>query len=67
MKDISKELWREYHYDDGQVVRVENPKQLHVGNTTHRIVDANGLVHIPAPGWVKVVYQPSDEHDPVQF
>lgn len=49
-KDISTETWREYDFG-GRVYRIDNPKQLYIGSTTHRIVDANGLTHcVPAPG-----------------
>lgn len=49
-KDISTEEWREYDFG-GRVYRIESPRQLYVGVTTHRVVDSSGLTHcIPAPG-----------------
>ena len=49
-KDISFEKWREYDFGN-RVYRIENPKQLYIGTTTHRVVDANGITHcVPAPG-----------------
>ena len=50
-KDISSEQYREYDFS-GRVYRIENPKQLYVGTTTHRVVDAEGITHcLPAPGF----------------
>ncbi len=49
-KDLSDELWREYDFG-GRAYRIENPKSLYVGTTTHRVVDAENTVHcVPAPG-----------------
>jgi hypothetical protein len=55
-RDISTEEWREYEFGDGRIVyrivyRIENPKTLYVGSTTHRVVDGSGVAHcVPAPG-----------------
>lgn len=68
-RDISKELWREYDFD-GRAYRIENPKELFMGTTTHRVVDANGVVHCaPAPGQQGCVvrWMPRDVSEPVQF
>jgi hypothetical protein len=49
-RDISTESWREYDFE-GRVYRIEQPKQLFIGSTTHRVVDAAGVTHcVPAPG-----------------
>jgi hypothetical protein len=49
-KCISDEMWREYEFG-GTVYRIDHPRTLFVGNTTHRVVDDNGVVHcVPAPG-----------------
>lgn len=49
-KDISMELYREYDFG-GRVYRINQPKLLYVGNTTHRVVDGENVVHcVPAPG-----------------
>jgi hypothetical protein len=49
-RDISTESWREYDFD-GRVYRIDGPKTLYIGETTHRIVDAAGVTHcVPAPG-----------------
>lgn len=48
--DISSEEWREYDYG-GRVYRIERPVELFIGNTSHRIVDSQGITHCcPAPG-----------------
>jgi hypothetical protein len=68
-KDISKEQWREYDFG-GRTYRIESPRQLFIGTTTHRVVDANGVVHcVPAPGQdgCAARWQPRDAADPVQF
>lgn len=49
-KDITSEEWREYEFG-GRTYRIDQPITLYVGNTTHRVVDANGVTHcVPAPG-----------------
>lgn len=50
--DLTTEAWREYDFG-GRVYRVENPQALfqRPGGTTHRVLDADGVVHcVPAPG-----------------
>jgi len=50
--DLTVELWREYDFG-GRVYRIENPKALYLrpGSSTHRVEDANGVVHcLPSPG-----------------
>jgi len=54
-KDISTEAWREYDFVDEagnpRTYRIDAPKTLYVGTTTHRVVDAVGVTHCcPAPG-----------------
>lgn len=48
-KDISSEQWREYqwHIGAGQNItyRITDPVALYVGNTTHRVLDSEGVVH----------------------
>lgn len=51
-KDISAEQWREYDFG-GRVYRIDSPEALFLrpGGTTHRVLDAAGVVHcVPAPG-----------------
>jgi hypothetical protein len=55
LKSLSNELYREYEFGGpgGRLVyRITDPKSLAVGTTTHRVVDAKGIVHcVPAPGF----------------
>jgi hypothetical protein len=49
-KDISSEEWREYRFGE-TVHRINKPKALYIGTTTHRVVDSEGVTHcLPAPG-----------------
>lgn len=50
MKDLTSEMWREYEWSDpdsGRIrcYRIHYPKGLIVGNTTHRVLDCDGIVH----------------------
>lgn len=68
-KDLTPEAWREYDFGN-RVYRIDDPKQLYVGTTTHRVLDGAGVVHcVPAPGQAGCVlrWQPKDATDPVQF
>jgi len=50
---VSVEEWREYDFS-GRVYRIERPVsvQFRDGSTTHRVTDAEGIVHcVPAPGF----------------
>ena len=47
---LTTELWREYDFG-GRIYRIEQPVKLWVGETTHRVLDNNGIVHcLPKPG-----------------
>ena len=51
-KDLTIETYREYDFG-GRVYRIENPVAFYYreGGSTHRVVDAAGVVHcVPAPG-----------------
>lgn len=68
-KDISSELYREYDFG-GRVYRIDSPKLLYVGDTTHRVVDSENVVHCaPAPGneGCVVRWKAKDTSNPVQF
>jgi hypothetical protein len=68
-KPLTDEVWREYDFG-GRVYLIENPAELFVGNTTHRVVDTDGIVHcVPAPGHNGCVlrWKPRDPSKPVQF
>jgi hypothetical protein len=73
-KATDNELWREYRYWDAQGVyrayRINNPIRMfyYSGCTTHRVLDAEGLVHIvPAvsQGGCVMVYRPRAADVPV--
>jgi hypothetical protein len=73
-KDITAEAWREYDIPGRpSPYRIENPVALYLraGGTTHRVVDATGLVHCPpapsAGNGVVLRWQPKDPASPVQF
>lgn len=68
-KDLTKEAWREYDFS-GRVYRIESPQTLWIGTTTHRVLDAAGVVHCaPAPGVSGCVlrWKPKNGNEPVQF
>lgn len=71
--DLTGEQWREYDLPGRPTpYRIENPRALYVrpGGTTHRVVDATGVVHcLPAPGQLGCIlrWQPRDAASPVQF
>lgn len=72
--DISTEAWREYEWPARAMFpyRIENPVTLWIkpGGTTHRVLDAEGIVHcVPSVGvngcvlrWVN-----KDVNNPVNF
>lgn len=69
--DLTVEEWREYDFG-GRVYRIDSPKSLitRPGGTTHRVVDANGIVHcVPAPGVCGCVlrWKSKDVKEPVSF
>lgn len=68
-KDISTELWREYDFG-GRVYRIDLPKDLYIGTSTHRVVDITGMVHcVPAVGYHGCVlrWQSKDGGPDVRF
>lgn len=70
--DLSDEYWREYEFAEAGTYRIDAPVSLYFrqGGTTHRIVDASGVVHcVPAPGQRGCVlrWKPRDSNKPVQF
>ena len=70
LKDISDEEYREYDFDGRANYRIQDPLQLGIGKTTHRIVDASGIVHcVPAPAFFGCVLRwlPRDGANPVAF
>ena len=68
-KIITDEVYREYDFGL-RVYRIEDPQLLFIGNSTHRVVDSQGIVHcVPAPGYNGCVLRwlPKDASKPVQF
>lgn len=70
--DLSDELWREYEFlDTKYVYRIWSPQKLWYrnGGRTHRVEDANGVVHcVLGPGESVVLrWQPRDSEKAVQF
>lgn len=58
--DISSEAWREYQFESGAVVRIDNPKMLNVSESGgHRIFDGQGLSHYIPKGWIHLVWEPN--------
>ena len=50
--DISSELFRQYEFPDGYIVRIESPTLLYVSKSGgHRLVDASGISHYVPCGW----------------
>lgn len=72
-KDLSAEAWREYEFNGRTTpYRITSPLQLIMrpGGSTHRVIDAEGVVHcVPAPGQQGCVlrWKPKDPANPVQF
>ena len=67
-KDISDELWREYYYENGIVIRIEHPQQLFIAGTDrgHRVFDGGVVTYVPR-GWIKLCWEPRDKNNPVAF
>lgn len=70
-KSLADEVYREYKFASGQVYRIDAPKALFVGKTSHRVLDSDGMVHIvvfPGPSADTVLtYKPRDPNNPVAF
>lgn len=72
---LTDEAWREYDFwfgDKEVVYRIDSPVSLYYrkGGTTHRIVDAGGMVHcLPAVGEFGCVlrWMPKSGTNPVAF
>jgi len=58
--DISSEAWREYTFEGGDVVRIDEPLRLNVSENGHRIFDASGRSHYVPKTWIHLQWQPKD-------
>lgn len=71
--DLTKEEWREYEWNSTtEPYRIENPVKLFIRplGSTHRVLDAEGIVHcIPSVGVQGCVlrWQSKDPNNPVNF
>ena len=68
-QDLTTEAWREYDWE-GRVYRIENPVALWVGNTTHRILDTENVIHcVPNVGHMGCAlrWKSKNSEEPVNF
>lgn len=67
-KDLTTELWREYHFPGGEVRRIEAPQKINVSASGgHRVLDAAGLSHYIPPRWIELTWKVKDGHEPFSF
>ena len=56
--DITVELYREYIYQDGTRLRIENPAQLLVSASGgHRIITEDAVCYYIATGWIAIEWR----------
>lgn len=66
--DIGAEEWREYHFPDGYVVRIEAPLWLNVSKSGgHRIMTVAGDSEYIPPGWRRLRWRTRDGRAAFQF
>lgn len=70
--DISHEAYREIHYTNGHVHRIDDPVSLVIrqGGSTHRVVDAKGVVHCyvaPESGKCTLIWKSRNPARPMEF
>lgn len=58
--DISSEEWREYLFESGTTIRIDNPLKLNVSDTGHRILDGAGISHFVPVGWLHLKWKAKD-------
>lgn len=57
--DITSEQFRIYAYADGGRYRINAPDRLYVlPSGSHRVIDEDGIVHRPTPGWLAISWKP---------
>lgn len=70
MRDLSEEAYREYVNDGEVFYRIDDPIALitRTGGTTHRVVDADGVVHCVPVGPLTVIkWVNRNRYQPVNF
>lgn len=56
--DISSEQVRIYTYDDCTSFEIEQPAVLFITESgSHRVIDKDGMVHRPTPGYVGISWR----------
>lgn len=57
--DLTSEEFREYVYDDGNVLLIKAPVELYITETgSHRVVAADGRTYRPTPGYLGIAWKP---------
>lgn len=61
--DISSEQFREYIYDDGNVLVIHDPLELYITQSgSHRVIAADGRTYRPTPGYLGISWRPKAGH-----
>lgn len=55
--DIDSELWREYRFPGGEIVRIEGPIKLCVKDNGHRVWDEKNISHYIPSGWIHLTWE----------
>jgi hypothetical protein len=66
--DISAELYRVYHFPNGEAVRIDMPQSLNVSKSGgHRVMDDAGISHYIPGGWIHLVWENKADLPAFQF
>jgi len=55
--NISSELYREYRFSGGEIVRIDEPLYLSVSKNGHRVFDSSGKSHYIPLGWIQLSWE----------
>lgn len=67
-KNISDELYREYIFPCGSVVRLDQPSKLNVSaRGGHRVVTSDGMSHYIPYTWIHLRWRVKDGAEPFAF
>lgn len=56
---LVSEEFREYIYEDGNVLVIKDPLELFItANGTHRVVASDGRTYRPSPGYLGIAWKP---------